>query len=93
MHSYIPPIEDYRFLLGKVLDFECVKRWATPPCTTHSLGVLSDPFENIHMGVTAENVARGTGSPARIRTLSPLRASRGQRMLSSKAFHRTDRPC
>ncbi len=31
--------------------------WATARCIDYMLGILHDPWQKMHMGITAENVA------------------------------------
>jgi acetyl-CoA C-acetyltransferase len=56
------------------------------------VGALHDPFHTIHMGVTAENVAASTASPARCRTRWPSRATTAPSRHRGRLLQGTDRP-
>ena len=53
------------------------------------VGALTDPFDTVHMGITAENIAANGKSRASSRTSSPSKATAARSTRSKKAISRT----
>ena len=57
------------------------------------VGILNDPFNGIHMGITAENVAERYGITREMQDELAWRATSGRRERRRRPLQVADRPC